>query len=58
MANPTTRIRPTKSESADAASRARQRSFFVRMTQPLLRVRMSKLMSAKMGRSPSGGAPP
>jgi hypothetical protein len=58
MSSPT-RIAPTESEMTELASRRKQRSFFARLTQPICRARISKLMLAKMGpqderRSPSG----
>jgi hypothetical protein len=57
-----TRIRPTKPEMTELALRRQQRSFFVRLTQPIGRARISKLMLAKMGprderRSPPGKTP-
>jgi hypothetical protein len=61
MASPT-RIRPTESEMTELALRRQKRGFFVRLTQPISRARISKLMLAKMGpqderRSPSGRTP-
>ena len=47
MASLTIRIRPTKQEMTEMTLRRRQRSFFARLTQPLYRARMSKLMLIK-----------
>jgi hypothetical protein len=46
----------------ELALRRQKRGFFVRLTQPISRARISKLMLAKMGpqderRSPSGRTP-
>lgn len=62
MARLTVRITPTQSERAQMSLRWKRRSFFVRLTQPLYRARLNKLMLAKMGwrrdrDPPFGGAP-
>jgi hypothetical protein len=49
---------PTNSEMTELDLRRQQRSFFARLTQPIRRARMSKLMLAKMGPHDGRRPPP
>jgi hypothetical protein len=52
-----TRIRATQFQIAEMTLRRQQRCFFARLTQPIVRARMSKLLLTKMGRPQGHGAP-